>query len=297
MRRQVDPVGHRLEGQHAIAEGWRRELGHEDPERDGSLHRRAAHRARNVDQRHELAQVHVLGQSPLERRKRAEASRRRRRRLEHLEIALLNGRAHRLERTRTKRGPLRVHQVRLERRERATLAPEAKLHDLVRHQRLALHALLAHDGLAQVQAGGDAGGVVRVPIARGILRRREHTVERLIEERLAVALQAQRSNSRETNLLPPARSHQHLSRAELAVQGRAQLAVLARRGRRVGGAEEPLREALGQAQRTLVKFHALAGCVLRHQREARRSLLCRGSRELRLVCQELLTEELLALVG
>ena len=101
------------------------------------------------------------------------------------------------------------------------------LHDLVRHQRLALHALLAHDRLAQVQAGGDAGGVVRVPVTRGILSRLEHTLKLLIEERLAVALQAKRRDTIEANLLPPARSHQHLSCAELTVQARAQLAVLA----------------------------------------------------------------------
>jgi len=131
----------------------------------------------------------------------------------------------------------------------------------VRHESLPLDALLARERYGV--AGGDARRVVRTAVARRVLCWRERTLDLLVQEGLAVALEAERGHAAEPDLLPMPLGHQALSGVERCVQRRAELAVLARRSDGVGSAEQLHGQSLGEAPLLLlVEGRPLAGRLL-----------------------------------
>mmetsp|Transcript_16798 Transcript_16798/g.34010 ORF Transcript_16798/g.34010 Transcript_16798/m.34010 type:complete len:621 (+) Transcript_16798:56-1918(+) len=296
---QVDPTRRALEGDCALREGRVRQLSDHEAEADRRLHRRAHHRARHVDERHELAQVDRLRQARAQRRHRLEAGARAARRLEHRCLARRGRRRHRLAHTAEHRLPLCVHQVGLEDGERR--APRhALLRHLVREELLPLDGLgaLGQKRLAQVLPRRHAALVVRVAVARRLLRRRQLALECLVEEGLALALQAERSHPRELDLLPSPRRHQHLGRVQRLVERPDQLPVLAR-GRRCVRATEELGGELARelALRALVEVAALTRSVLPRERQVGRALCCGRRLELSSIRLELVGKHRQAALG
>merc|ERR1719407_458375 len=134
-------------------------------------------------------------------------------------------------------------------------------------------------------AARSARRVVGVAVARLVVRGAQVALEPLVEEGLALPLQAERRDAPELDLLPPLRRHQDLGGAERRVEPRDELAVLAARGGGVGVAVERRRQLLRRAE-ALVEVAALARRVLGRQRQRGSALRLRRRLELVLVAEQ-----------
>ena len=121
--------------------------------------------------------------------------------------------------------------------------------------------------------------VIGVAVTRLFLRGAQLALERLVEEGLALPLQAERRNAPELDLLPPLRRHQDLGCAERRVEPRDELPVLAARSGGVCAAVERHRQLLRRAE-ALVEVAALARRVLGRQRQVGSALGLRRRFEL-----------------